>query len=89
MYSMSTLYFTPKYDIWIDKETDLKYPLNWRISSDRESTWVFNDRDCSFARKQDCQIACDTLNQYKLTEEQFLELSDEEFGELVTRNLKW
>lgn len=63
----------------------------WRVT-DEEDDCVVDKPDGSdlyFASEIDCQLACKSFNDAGMDWGELLELSDEEFGKLVTRYLRW
>lgn len=81
--------WAPKYSEWI--EEDYSYPYGWRVCDHLGSgdTIAFDDRDCRFASKADCELACKSLNDEGVTIDDVMDMSGEQFGKLVTRYLRW
>ena len=67
-------------------------PEGWRITTQEEGkevVFTYEEKDLLFGRQLDCQLACDELNALELTMEQLVEMSDGEFGSIVTKRLQW
>jgi len=75
-------HFGALYDVGIN------YPDAWRVS-DGTRSYYFDNRDCPFASERDCQLACKALNDAGVTTEDIMNMTDEEFGKLITSNLRW
>lgn len=70
------------------EDEGIDYSYAWRVS-DGIRSYYFDDRDCPFASERDCELACKALNDAGVTEEDVMEMTDEEFGKLVVSNLRW
>jgi len=68
---------------------EVLYGPGWRVRDDRGESWVFDDRDCAFASKRDCQAACDALNELNISYDSLIAMNDDEFGAVIVKYLNW
>ena len=84
----TTIHFYPRWCRFWD-EGEVLYGQGWRVFDNFGESWVFDDRDCVFARKKDCQAACDALNDLNTTKETLTAMNDDEFGAVIVKYLNW
>ena len=84
----TTIHFYPRWCRFRDEEKVL-YGPGWRVYEDDGGSWVFNNRDCVFARKKDCQAACDALNELNVSYDSLMAMNDDEFGAVIVKYLNW
>ena len=65
--------------------------MMWRLSDTAcpDLAWIYDDRTLAFARKRDCEAACQSLNDAGIGPDDARQMDDEQFGYYVTRYLNW
>lgn len=65
-------------------------PSGYYMTMQGRAWSTINGEFLRFLRKDDCQIACDSfIKKGLITEEQIMELSDDEMRRIACENLQW